>query len=498
MSKQAIVGLFTLLGLGAFFAVYYVLADIGTKSRGYKVGIHFTSAAGLRPGAIAYESGVPIGVIDRIELQKDFTVGVIVAVKKEFEIPTGSRYIIAAPLTGDPNLVIVPSASALGAAPGTVATLPHEILPIDQQPRGTDPLTIADLLQAGQGEIRRFDTILAQLEKATPVLLGSLQSTLKNANELTVSANQSIDHLAKQTTAVSRSLSRTIDVAGTNILSLTSTLDTTTKRDVVKVDELLVSLSATSRSLSQTVDALRALSQNSELKDNLVAASRSLALTTKTTADLAGDLRTITANPDTQAQLRDTIAHIDATAQKLDSLLGGFGGKSRVKGVDGGAPPAGQSPKLTDALKDLATLQLRLSVLSAARTNAANVGAGSPLLNSDRGPQTDLNLIVLPNAKTTGFGGVNDLGDRATYNIGVLERVGALRLGGGVLYSRLGALAQTQGKRFGAEARAYDPRHPTVDLYGRFFVSPQLELFAGERDVLHKDRRTVFGLQLQP
>ena len=52
------------------------------------------------------------------------------------------------------------------------------------------------------------------------------------------------------------------------------------------------------------------------------------------------DLRNVTGNPETQAQLRDTIANTDAATQKLNSLLHSLGGTSSVYGVDAGATPA--------------------------------------------------------------------------------------------------------------------------------------------------------------
>ena len=180
MNKQAQVGLFTILGLVAVFAVFFVLADFGTRTQGYKIGVHFKAASGLRNASIVYLSGVPIGAVDQITLLKDYSTEVVLAVKPGYEIPLNSRFLIQAPITGEPTVLIEPPADVSS----TVATLPHEVLPIDQQPHGTNPTSFADLLEQGQGEIRRLDDLLAQFQRAEPVLLSaSLQSTLKNANE---------------------------------------------------------------------------------------------------------------------------------------------------------------------------------------------------------------------------------------------------------------------------------------------------------------------------
>ena len=71
MSRQAIVGLFTLAGLIGLFVVYFVLADLLTQATGYKMGIHFTGAAGLARGSTVFESGIQIGTVDEIRLPGD-------------------------------------------------------------------------------------------------------------------------------------------------------------------------------------------------------------------------------------------------------------------------------------------------------------------------------------------------------------------------------------------------------------------------------------------
>ena len=57
MSRQTLVGIFTVLALLGLFAVFVVLENYGTGGR-YKIGVHFKTAAGLHKGALVYESGV--------------------------------------------------------------------------------------------------------------------------------------------------------------------------------------------------------------------------------------------------------------------------------------------------------------------------------------------------------------------------------------------------------------------------------------------------------
>jgi ABC-type transporter Mla subunit MlaD len=553
MNKQAQVGLFTILGLVAVFAVFFVLADLGTRTRGYKIGVHFQAASGLHSASIVYLSGVPIGAVDRITLLKDYTTEVIMAINPGFDIPENSRFLIQAPITGEPSVLIEAPANVSS----TVATLPHDVLPIEQQPRGTNPSSFADLLEQGQGEIRRLDDLLAQVQKAEPGLLGELKSTLHNANSLTTNANVSLSKVTTKAEELADSLQRNLTVASDNVVVLTTSLNAVVKRDSVSIDGLLAQLSRTSKSFGETVDSLHDVATNPTVKQNLIDTTRDFAATAKAFAELTNDLRKVTSDPQTQAQLRDTVAQLDATSQKVDSLVGQLGGVSKVYGIDpnataapvptpippgfvptsqpvlpppavpGASPPpaapsslgapagtsAGNAPAVTTPTnnvalanlrnrlngftKDLVQLQVRVGQLSAARPGSLTTNT-SPLLTADRGPESDFNVFILPHARTGLEGGVNDVGSgTSTANVMLLNRGQGFTYGGGIEYSRLGLTTSVAKGPVGIEARAYDLRHPTLDTYLNLFAFPKFQIFGGERDLTHVDRRTVFGLQFE-
>lgn len=545
MSKQAQVGLFTVVGLAAVFAVFYFIADFGTRSSGYKIGVHFRTASGLRSSAGVFLSGVPIGAVDSVGLLPDYTTEVVMAIKPTYEIPKGSRFIIQAPLTGEPTILIDPPKDLDQPVP----TLEHVVQPLALQPTGTNPASIQDLLAQGQGEVRRLDDILAQLQKTEPQLLAELKSTLTNANDLTTNANRSLTLLTDKVQTLTDTLGKSLTVASANVVDLTGSLDAVVKRDSGQVDVLLAQLAHTSKSFGETVDSLHDVATNPKVKNNLINTTRDFAATAKSFADLTNDLRQVTGNPQTQAQLRDVVAQLDATSQKVDSLVGSLGGTSNVYGVDPGATPApapppvpaGQVPtsrplfggksssqvppdapvpaagsvtvgttrsagssaklaalkaKLSSFTKDLIELQVRVSTLAPLRPGSTNRNV-SPLLTADRGPQSDFNLFLLPRGKTGLEVGVNDIGSErtTTANVMLLNRAGAFTYGGGIEYSRLGVTAAIARQRLGLEARLYDLRHPTLDSYLNLNATPKLQIFGGERDITHAQRRTVLGLQ---
>lgn len=553
MSKQAQVGLFTLLGAVAVFAVFFVLADIGTRTEGYKIGVHFRAASGLRNAAIVFLSGVPIGAVDKISLEPDYSTEVILAIKPGYEIPQNSRFLIQAPITGEPTILIEPPADVTK----DVATLPHEILPIDQQPRGANPVSFADLLEQGQGEVRRLDDLLAQFQKAEPLLLSELQATLHNTDTLTTNANTSLTSITGKVETLTNSLQKNLTVASNNVVDLTGSLNSVVQRDSPKIDGLFAQLAHTSKSFGETVDSLHDVATNPKVKQNLIDTTRDFAATAKAFSELTNDLRNVTGNPQTQAELRDTVAQLDATSQKVDSLVGQLGGVSKVYGVDPNASPApaatsippgfvptsqpvlpsaplppGSSPlpgalatppsgtpggspphiatgsngaalanlraRLNSFTKDLVQLQVRVGQLSPARPGSL-VTNTSPLLTKDRGPETDFNVFLLPKAHTGLEAGVNDVGSSgtSTANFMLLNRGNGFTYGGGLEYSRLGLTTSVDHGPVGLEARVYDLRHPTLDSYLNLFAFPKFQIFGGERDITHVDRRTVFGLQFE-
>ncbi|HEY1656148.1 MAG TPA: MlaD family protein [Candidatus Tumulicola sp.] len=517
MTRQAQVGAFAIVALLLLFGVFYVITDFGTRHTGYRIGVHFPSAAGLTPGALVYFSGVGVGSVDDIRLLPDNTVDVILAVNRDIDIPQASKFLIQAPLTGSPNVLIVPPRDVAPPVP----LLPKQVLPVAEQPQGANTATIADLLQQGQGEVKRFDVVMSELEARTPKLLDTLQTTLNNANDLTITTKRSMSQLSQQLLALGSSLQGNLTVAGANVVALTQTLNGSATKDSKKVDMLLDQLQSTSVSLNKSMSALQGLASDPQLKSNVLTTTQSIADATQTLAALMKDLRSVTGDPQTQAQMRNTIANLDATIQKANSLLGELGGTSSVYGVDahatpappvvpGASPypmpsgppgtPAPQSPqghaqlqgKLANVARNLIALQLRLSGLSVQKSAGLN-----PVMTQSQGPLGDLNLVVLPHASTSLMLGANSIGNNTTWNAVVMKGSDTgFRFGGGVLYSQIGVLAQMNAlKGFGLETRIYDLTYPMIDLYGNIRITNGAQLFFGQRDITHASRRNTYGLQ---
>jgi phospholipid/cholesterol/gamma-HCH transport system substrate-binding protein len=500
MSRQAQVGMFSIAAIVLLIVVVYVLTNLGART-GYPLGIHFQSAAGLQNNAAVYFSGIQVGSVDRVKLLPDDSVDVIVSIRQGIGIPTASRFLIQAPVTGSPSLVIVPP----HGGPTPYPTLAPGVAAIDKQPQGTNPATIGDLLQQGQGEIRRLDTILAALEKREPELLATAQSTLSNANEMTETFKTSVAEIAGM-------LRTDLGTAGANIAAMSRTLNSTMTLDAPRLSHMVAQLDETSVELNKSMAAIEGLATDPQLKENLLATTANVAETTEELKYVLADVRGITSDPQTQAHIRDAIANLDAVLQRAASIMAKLGGRSHVPGVDTGAPSPETSPSpsatphalsgserlslgsaLASIAHELIAIQIRVGEL-----DEQQVCCPEPLFSADRGPQTDVNAVLLPHATTSVMFGANDIGQYTTWNLAALESVAPYaRVGGGILYSRLGIMGQLGANGTGLDARFYDPRHPMLDLYGQVRIAPWADVFFGERALNQPWRRSDYGIEFR-
>ncbi len=491
MSKQAQVGAFALAAIALLFAFFYVITDFGTRHAGYRIGVHFRSAAGLHSGAQVFFSGVSVGTVESIKLLPDTTVDVILAIKphvggQAVRIPSESKFLIQAPLTGDPSLLIVPPRPEPGEQPEIIAP---GVMPISEQPQGTNTATIADLVAEGQGQLKVLNGVLADVAKREPRLLDELQQTLENTNALTATANQTVARLAAQSSAIADNLQSNLTIASGHIVSMTSTLDKTVRGNSDRLNETLAQIQGTATALNSTMQIVASIANDPSFRGNVLATTTNIADASAKLKKMATDLESITGDPETQHRIRDTIRNLDETSQRANSLLGALGGRRQPsRSAAGGAPKRFAPPTRLS----LFAAKVRISGYAPER-----VGGGSPLLGSSRGPYSSIALRFLPRAPTQLLVGANDLGSGATtVNLAAVRRIGrGLYFGGGILYSRLGVLGGYSRGTLGFSTKLYDVARPMLDLSTKLRVAPGVKLFFGERDVLHAQRRNVYGVE---
>ena len=147
--------------------------------------------------------------------------------------------------------------------------------------------------------------------------------------------------LSTELLAFGANLQSSLITASTNVEQLSSTLNGAATTDSKKVGSLLDQFHSTAVSLNHSMDGARESARPTRgSRRTSLRPRRTSPIRRRRSPQLTKDLRTVTGNPQTQAQLRNTIANLDAVMQKANSLLGELGGTSSVYGVDAGATPA--------------------------------------------------------------------------------------------------------------------------------------------------------------
>ncbi|HUY11786.1 MAG TPA: hypothetical protein VMV73_05950, partial [Candidatus Dormibacteraeota bacterium] len=432
-----------------------------------------------------------VGAVEKIRLLPDNTVDVILAIKphvggQAVRIPSESKFLIQAPLTGDPSLLIVPPKPEAGEQPEILAP---GVLPLSEQPEGTNTATIADLVIEGQGQMKALNAVMADVARREPKLLDELQQTLNNTNALTATASDAVAHLAAQSSAIATALQGNLAIASNHVVALTASLDRTVQGSSGRLTSTLAQIQATSTELHSTMDVVAGIATDPSFKGNVTSTTANIAQASAKLAKIASDLESITGDSKTKSQLRDTIRNIDETSQRANSLLGALGGK-RTRGPSDGAP-AGHATT-GHHLPSLLSAQVRFSGYS-----VQHVGGGSPLLTGSRGPASSIGVTVLPHAKTQLFLGANDLGSGASSVdvVAVRRFARGVYVGGGIIYSRVGVLARVERGTLGFSSKLYDAARPMLDFSSNVRIAPGVKFFFGERDILHAQRRNVYGIE---
>src|SRR6202012_1666110 len=143
-----------------------------------------------------------------------------------------------------------------------------------------------------------------------------------------------------QLAAIGSTLQGSLSAASANIVELSATLNGAATTDSKKVGALLDQFNSTAIALNKSMTALQSLATDPRLKQNVLATTQNIAETTATLAALTKDLPPVTGDPQTQAQMRATVANLDAVLQKANSWLVHRGGTSSLHGVDATPPPA--------------------------------------------------------------------------------------------------------------------------------------------------------------
>jgi phospholipid/cholesterol/gamma-HCH transport system substrate-binding protein len=121
---EVTVGTFVLLGIAAiaWFAVQAGAgAAIGRST--YEVNARFTNVGGLKTGSQVLIAGVPVGHVDKIDLDSQYAAVVHLDVKQDVHLPSDTiASIKTSGLIGDKYIALAPGADSRNLPPGGTIT----------------------------------------------------------------------------------------------------------------------------------------------------------------------------------------------------------------------------------------------------------------------------------------------------------------------------------------------------------------------------------------
>lgn len=501
MSTVFKVGVFAVFTIIAVFVVWAVLGNFSLRRNSYSIAVHFRSVVGLQVGSSVQLAGVDIGIVDDIRLLPDQTASVYCTIRGDNTIYRGSVFTVATTLTGQSTLTIFPPANLAIAIP-----LPRRVLPEAEQPEGTVPPTINDLVSEGQKRLLELDKTLAIVNTELPGIVRSFNGVATHTNALIVHADQNFNQLGRQLNSTVASVNNLVGslngllaVNGRNLADMTTSMRKLVVENSPKLAKLVDNLSVTADNLNKTVASVAAVATDPRMKANLVDATTNLRDSSEKLKAIASDIEGITGDPQVQNQLKGAVQNLSGAVAKANDILGNF---STAQGGAQPQPAPAASSTPGSGRGSVPRSGAGFHMGGASGANPFELASGEVRLNWNKlraGPASDLNLSILPRFPTHITFGANDLGYNTTYNFLVDVRGSPnLQYSLGVLYSNLGVKTVWKGLGpFGIDARLYDPKHPRLDLYGDLRLAQRLQFFYGEKSVLGPalTRTPQFGIE---
>ena len=314
MSRPARLGLAALIVLLlAGGGIYGVIKTRGTG--GYRMGVHFRGAAGVAPGALVYFNGVNIGNVQKVKILPDTTVDMILNVFHDTDIPRSAQFMIQSSFTGSPTIqIVLPRRVAQNEVFTPIpqsALLPKRVVPVEEQPRGTEPLSIEDVMGESKALGDRAQRALALAKPYGPRLLGNVRNTQANAAA-------SAQEMRGAFPAILGTLQSTIAKAKANAQDAQRALR---GRDRPELAGIAAAFQQSAKDMSSVSGSLASIKNDPQVHANVRAAAVELRAATANMAGLSRDMEFASKNAQTKAELHDAGLRFRSIMERLKSLL---------------------------------------------------------------------------------------------------------------------------------------------------------------------------------
>lgn len=486
MSPAAKVGMVAVIALLLFGLV---MTQIGgfAEERGPEYVVTFQNVGALQTKAPVLLAGVKVGVVKKIELNsEDSRVKVTMVINRpgvnlyrhrRSDDPPGSFYVytVAGNLLGDKWMDI-----RTGRIPPDTAP----IKPNEEPLVGEAPVSLDDLAREGNAVMAEFRESVTALNELVGdkkfqsdiretmgnfnEISGNLKGASGDARQLVASLNGRMERLGNAVELVVSHVDDTVTgfqadarAVGADLRGFSGGLRGAMSRNQGNMDQIVTTLRDTATSLNKTMQSLEKLATNQEIKDDVAAAVHNLKRTSEEVQGIASDIRSVTADPEVQGDLRDTIQNAKEATDGAKKVMKKVEGIS--EGVTGG--------KLVNVYLD----------------NEWNTNNGRPA--------TNINAFVLPDGPYGAKLGIDSLGQENLINFQGMKNWESFRLRGGVVRSQfgVGADARLLDKRVELSVDAYNTRKVEVDVYGKVLFPGDFYLLGGYRNANSRQGYPIFG-----
>ena len=126
------VGAFVLLGIAAI-VWFAIQAGAGVAIGGsYEVNARFTNVGGLRPGNQVFIAGVPVGRVEKIDLNSQYAAIVHMNLREDVRLPSDTiASVKTSGLIGDKFIALAPGADSKNLAPGGMITDTESVMDLE-------------------------------------------------------------------------------------------------------------------------------------------------------------------------------------------------------------------------------------------------------------------------------------------------------------------------------------------------------------------------------
>jgi hypothetical protein len=309
-------GIFAVATVAVAFIGFYVLRNWGGGNRPYRMGVHFARASGVAQGSQVFLSGVEVGAVDEIRLLPDNSVDLILAIQSGTDIPKTATFSVRPSFTGDASVVITPRLSQLHLTTKPTPlprdlVLAKRILPVSEQPTGTNPLGLEDMLAQGQELMHRSSGIISIMRGYKRPLLHDLQDSRSSAMAISLQMHNFSSNTQVSMRATALRLRSNVDYASTALHH----------GEHEKLAVLASSLNESATSMNASLSAFHATTTDARVRANMNASAQQMRAAMTNLGALQRQMHGLSSDQQTRLDLADASAQLQAALQKIHSLL---------------------------------------------------------------------------------------------------------------------------------------------------------------------------------